>query len=231
VQAEDALRRLLDLGLLEPEAMGSVRLHRLLAVFVRAVAHNTVAQMAVEDVLLATAERLIDAGYPAALLPLYPHLRAVTEAAQPREDVRTARLDAELGHALRMIGDYAGAQPSYERALTIMERVFGPRHPYVAVSLTNLGLLYYVQGRYAEAEPLLQRGLILLERGLGPDHPELASGLNNVADLYRHQGRYAEAEQLYQQALVVGAREHRASYLRTVPIAAHAWCEYREVRT
>jgi hypothetical protein len=23
----------------------------------------------------------------------------------------------------------------------------------------------------------------------------------------------------------VGAREHQASYLRTVPIAAHAWCE------
>jgi hypothetical protein len=31
--------------------------------------------------------------------------------------------------------------------------------------------------------------------------------------------------------LAVGAREHRASYLRTVPISAHAWGEYREVRT
>ena len=29
----------------------------------------------------------------------------------------------------------------------------------------------------------------------------------------------------------VGAREHRASYLRTVPIAAHAWCEWGEAHT
>jgi len=31
--------------------------------------------------------------------------------------------------------------------------------------------------------------------------------------------------------LVVGAREHRASYLRTGPIAAHAWCEWGEAQT
>jgi transposase len=32
-------------------------------------------------------------------------------------------------------------------------------------------------------------------------------------------------------ALTVGAREHQASYLRTVQIAAHAWCECRERHT
>jgi hypothetical protein len=97
LQAEDALWRLLELGLLEPDAAGAVRLHRLLAVFVRTVARDAMAQTAVEDALLAAAERLINAGYPGPLLALHPHLRAVTEAAQPREDVRTAGLEAVLG--------------------------------------------------------------------------------------------------------------------------------------
>ena len=69
-------------------------------------------QAAVEDGLLAAAEGLLNAGYPGPLLALHPHLRAVTEAAQSREDARTARLETALGDALDMLGDYAGAQPS-----------------------------------------------------------------------------------------------------------------------
>jgi rRNA-processing protein FCF1 len=36
---------------------------------------------------------------------------------------------------------------------------------------------------------------------------------------------------LLPELLAVGAREHRASYLRTMPVAAHAWCECREAPT
>jgi tetratricopeptide (TPR) repeat protein len=171
LQAEDALGRLLELGLLESDVIGAVRLHRLLAAFVRTVIHDGKAQMAVEDALLAEANRLISAGYPGPLLPLHPHLRAVTEAAQPREDVRTADLNAALGHTLHLLGDYAGAQPHDERALVLRERVLGPEHPDVATSLNNLAALYHAQGRYAAAEPLYQRALALSERVWGPDHP------------------------------------------------------------
>ena len=91
LQAEDALGRLLAFGLLEPEATGTVRLHRIPAVFVGVVAKDAGAQTTVEDILLAEAERLCDAGYPRPLLALYPHLRTVTEAAQSREDARTGQ--------------------------------------------------------------------------------------------------------------------------------------------
>jgi hypothetical protein len=154
LQADDALGRLLALGLLEPDATGAVRLHRLLAVFVRTVARDVMAQTAVEDALLAEAKRLCDAGYPGPLLPLYPHLRAVTEAAQRREDARTADLATVLGDSLYLIGDYAGAQPPYECALALREQALGPDHPEVATSLNYLAVLYHTQGRYAEAEPL-----------------------------------------------------------------------------
>jgi tetratricopeptide (TPR) repeat protein len=203
VQAEDTLERLLALGLLQPDTTGAVQLHRLLGAFVRAVAQDAAAQTAVEEVLLTEAWRLISAGYLGPLLALHPHLRAATEAAQPREDGRTARLNMALGRALHLLGDYTDAQPAYERALPLSERLLGPEHPNVALSLNNLALLYDDQGRYAAAEPLHQRALALRERGLGPEHPDVAQSLNNLAALYQAQGRYETAEPLYERALAV----------------------------
>jgi hypothetical protein len=52
------------LGLLESGAAGAVRLHRLVAAFVQAVARDGVVQTTVENVLFAETERLFDAGYP-----------------------------------------------------------------------------------------------------------------------------------------------------------------------
>jgi hypothetical protein len=173
-QAQDALWRLLELGLLEPEATGTVRLHRLLAVFVRTIAPDTMAETVVEDTLLGAAEPLLAADYPGPLLALLPHLRAVTESMQPRAEARTAHLNSMLGNALHLLGDYAGAQPAYQRAMALWERALGPEHPGVAVSLNDLAVLYHTQGRYADAEPLYQRALALTERVLGPDHPRTA---------------------------------------------------------
>jgi hypothetical protein len=49
-------------------------------------------------------------------------------------------------------GRYTEAEPRYQRALAIYEKVLGPEHPEVARSLNNLALLSYTQGQYAEAE-------------------------------------------------------------------------------
>jgi hypothetical protein len=135
------------------------------------------------------------AGYPTDLLVIQPYLRAVTEAAQLREDERTACLETALGKTLKMIGDYAGAQPSYQRALAIRERALGPDHPNVAGSLNNLATLYHAQGRYRAAELLYQRALAIVEEVFGPDYPHVALCLNNLVGLYYADGRYATAEQ------------------------------------
>jgi tetratricopeptide (TPR) repeat protein len=100
-------------------------------------------------------------------------------------------------------GHYGKAEPLYERALEICEKVLGPDHPNVAQTLQNLAGLYASQGRYAEAEPLYQRALAKLEKVLSPDQPDLAQILNNLAGLCQDQGRYAEAEPLYQRALSI----------------------------
>ena len=39
-------------------------------------------------------------------------------------------------------GDYAKAEPLFQRALTIWEKTLGPNHLFVARSLGNLAVLY-----------------------------------------------------------------------------------------
>jgi len=101
------------------------------------------------------------------------------------------------------MGDYAKAEPLYQRALKINEKALGPDHPTTAQALHNLALLYYSMGDYAKAEPFYQRALKIREKALGPDHPDTAISLNNLALLYLSMGDYAKAEPLLQRALKI----------------------------
>ena len=53
------------------------------------------------------------------------------------------------------VAQYPEAEPLYQRALAIRERVLGAEHPDTASSLNNLAILYAKQGKYEKAEPLL----------------------------------------------------------------------------
>ena len=111
-----------------------------------------------------------------------------------------------LARLYELQGRYSEAEPLYQQALALRQRLLGDDHPAVATSLNNLAALYRSQGRYSEAEPLYQQALALRQRLLGDDHPDVATSLNNLAALYRSQGRYSEAEPLYQQALALRQR-------------------------
>ncbi len=193
-----ALRRLGDLGLLEEEAGGALRLHRLLAAFVAARAPDAGARAAVEQAILDTAGDLNKAGIPAPLLALQAHLLAVTDAAMGREDEVAANLCNEAGYFLHMIGDYAAARTYSERALAISEQALGPAHPGTATSLNNLALLCNVEGRFEEAAALMRRGLAIRERALGPQHPYTQASREDLAAieqrLARSQGDDGESE-------------------------------------
>ncbi len=98
-------------------------------------------------------------------------------------------------------GDYQRAEPYFQEALSLRERIFGPEHPEVATAASNLAELYRVRGDYTAAEPLYRRAIAIRETKLGPAHSELAIGLNNAAAMYRDRGDYATAEPLYRRAL------------------------------
>jgi tetratricopeptide (TPR) repeat protein len=213
LDAERALARLVELGLLEAEAEGALRLHRLLAAFVQGVGAGDEAQAAVEEALLVELDKRLDqAGFLGQMVPLQLHLRAVTDTALDREDEQTADLCNRLGYYLDQIGDYAGARPYYERALRIREQVLGGEHPHTAQSLNNLGLLLKAQGDLAGARPYYERALRIREQVLGGEHPATAQSLNNLGSLLQAQGNLAGARPYYERALhiyeKVPGREH-----------------------
>ena len=202
-QARRGLKRLVNLGLLEEEAE-TVRLHRLLAGFVRGLSLDEAAQAAVKKVLLDEMNRYRDQAnffQPAPLLPLLPHLQAV--AGIGREDEAMARLCGYLGFFLKQIAAYDLARPYYDRALRIREQVLGADHPTTAGSLNNLGALLDSQGDTAAARPYYERALRIREQVLGPEHPDIATSLNNLGGLLRSQGEYGAARPYYERALAI----------------------------
>ena len=99
------------------------------------------------------------------------------------------------------------------RAIAIREKVLGPNHPELGLSLNNLAEVYRLLARYSEAEPLYKRAIDIAEKALGPQHPTLALMLGNLALIHFQLGRNAEAEPL------CGARSKfaRRPWVRTTP--------------
>jgi tetratricopeptide (TPR) repeat protein len=98
-------------------------------------------------------------------------------------------------------GRFADAEPLYKRSLVLLDRLVGPEHPDVALTLSNLADLYMEQGRYGEAEPLLKRSLAIREKALGAYHQDVGLSISGLAELYRIQGRISEAMPLYERNL------------------------------
>jgi tetratricopeptide (TPR) repeat protein len=205
---EKALRRLLDLGLLEKPEPGTYRIHLLVTDYARQTdGDHAAARAAVERALLHEARRVNDSGFPAQLLPWQPHLRAITDAARAREDAQAARLCNALGFHLYELGAYRGAQPYFEYARTFYEQQLGPEHPRTALSLNNLAELLQAMGAVAEARPLYERALVICEKQLGPEHLDTALILNNLAALLRDLGAVAEARPLLARALAIREKQ------------------------
>nr|MDZ7999968.1 FxSxx-COOH system tetratricopeptide repeat protein [Aulosira sp. DedVER01a] len=134
---------------------------------------------------------------------LLPHARvAIDWIKQCQFELEAAALLlAKTGYYLQERGQYSEAEPLYQKALSLRQRLLGEEHPHVAISYNNLALLYKSRGRYSEAEPLFQTALSLKQRLLGEEHPYVAQSYHNLAGLYDSQGRYSEAEPLYLKAL------------------------------
>ena len=205
---DDALRRLLALGLLERAGEGRLRLHRLLAAFATGalVGETEAAREAVERAVMALAARQDVKRDPRPFREWFGHFRYVVDKAFDREDERAANLCGWLDYCLSNSGDLAGALPYSQRALAIRERVLGPNHPATARSLNNLGFLLQAQGDLAGARPYYERALAIRERVLGPDHPDTAQSLNNLGFLLQAQGDLAGARPYLERALAISER-------------------------
>ena len=202
-QFADGIKRLLGLGLVEESESGEIWMHRLVAGYVQATRWDGKALEAVEMAVLEAANIVDNSGYPARMLPLLAHLRAITDQALQRRDKIAADLANSLGYYLQMIADYISARPYYEQALAINRKVLGEEHPDTASSLNNLGGLLHSKGDNDSARPYYEQALAIRRKMLGEEHPDTAGSLNNLGYLLEDMGDSIGARPYYEQALAV----------------------------
>lgn len=90
------------------------------------------------------------------------------------------------------VTDYEMAETLQREVLEIREGLLGEDHPLVAVTLENLGGVYYRTGRYDEVIDGLGRVLEMRERALGPESEPVGRTLANLATNHEAAGRYEE---------------------------------------
>ncbi|MBV9791964.1 MAG: helix-turn-helix transcriptional regulator [Chloroflexi bacterium] len=197
--AEDALTRLINLGLLEPSDADAVCLHRLVVAFVRTVALDTAAQEAVETTMFEVADRLNQIGDPQPLQELESHLRYLTEGALSRQDLRAASLSRALGMHMQMLGAYAEARRYFEQALAIHEQVLRAEQPATEHSLHSLAVHVQVLRAFVEAQRYIEQALVVGEPGSHTAYTDSARSA-------WFQGKYVEAQQAIERALAIQER-------------------------
>lgn len=204
-QNEDALENLITLGLLEYVENGALRLHRLLAGFVkiRTGQPDKEAQTAVEQVMLQETTILGTVGYPKQMFALQPHLRFVTDQAKQRNDAIAAQLCNSQGYFLGKVGAYNEAQIYYKQALAIFEQLQEQDSQVQVTLLNNLAGIYDEQGNYRQSKLLVQQALEIGERTLGSEHLIITDSLNILAKLHFNRGEFTEAESYIRRALKI----------------------------
>ena len=86
-------------------------------------------------------------------------------------------------------GDFAGALPLFERALTTFEKTFGPAYPQTGRHQACYARLLLMIGRSTEALVLAETALTTLEKSSGPNHAWTRGSAGMVADALDALGR------------------------------------------
>jgi eukaryotic-like serine/threonine-protein kinase len=88
----------------------------------------------------------------------------------------------------------AEARAEYGRALEVRLAAFGPDHPHVAMTRSNLGNILALEERYDEAIVEQSAALEVLIEVLGSDHPSIGQLKNNLGVILAAAGRLEAAE-------------------------------------
>ena len=115
----------------------------------------------------------------------------------------TATLDDSHGSALSHKKRHEEALRLLRRSLDARIELWGPDHPSVADSYTNLGVAYLAQGKYAQAHSYQQQALALYRKHFGQDSWRVGDALYNLGEVATHEEHYPEAARYYQQSLQI----------------------------
>jgi tetratricopeptide (TPR) repeat protein len=99
------------------------------------------------------------------------------------------------------LGRPAEAEAAYDAALAILERKFGPEHPYGAFLRGSRAELHEQRGDAARAREDLERALVIASKALGEEHPFVADVSDRLGRMAIKRGDTAVARKHLELAL------------------------------
>ncbi len=143
---------------------------------------------------------LHERGDLAAAEPVFRQALRMREQLRTREHAETSVL-SNLAGLLKDRGDYAAAEPYMKECVDIRRKTLPPNHPRLALAVSKLGSILFLEEKYAEAEPLLREAMAMKEKVYGPNHSSVADSLDLLGALMRERGDLEEAERMHRRAL------------------------------
>jgi tetratricopeptide (TPR) repeat protein len=211
-QADDALARLIELGLIKEEADQRLLLHRLLRDFARLKTpeglNHGEAIKAVGEALDTFANLENGSGLPQGVARERAHLREIATIAEDLNPDLAGRLYNNLGFNGTVLALFQEAKTDHEQALRLGEAALGPDHSQVAIYANNLGEVLRVMGDMVGARANFERALKIGEAIHGPDHPKVAIRVNNLGTVLRELGDLPGARANFERALKIGEAIH-----------------------
>jgi hypothetical protein len=103
-----------------------------------------------------------------------------------------ARSIIESAEQAAAAGNYSSAEKLLREAAALQEQALGPRHPDLANTLNNLGVVCEMADNPIDAEHYFRRAHTIATATLAPDHPFVVTSRKNLHDFCAARGRSAE---------------------------------------
>jgi tetratricopeptide (TPR) repeat protein len=116
-------------------------------------------------------------------------------------EVREPQAIIQAAEKAAAAGSFSSAEKLLREAARLQEASLGPRHPDLANTLNNLGIVCEMTRKFDDAEQYFRRAVSIARTSLPPDHPFVTTSHNNLRDFCEARGKTAEAESLAPEAL------------------------------
>jgi len=107
-------------------------------------------------------------------------------------ETREARSIIENAEQAAAAGNYASAEDLLREAAALQEQTLGPKHPDLANTFNNLGIVCEMTDNPIDAEHYFRRAHAIATATLAPDHPFVATSRKNLHDFCTTRGRPVE---------------------------------------
>jgi tetratricopeptide (TPR) repeat protein len=134
----------------------------------------------------------------------------------PDSDLCACTLD--LAYLYKNQGKLAEAETICLAGLDLQEKVYSPKHPYVAYTLRILSEIYRGQGRYREAADSLERAMTIMRAVSSEDDPDMAPITVDMARLMVARGDFARADSHFKKAIAIIEGSYGPTHLYTTKV-------------